>query len=63
MTLPPEKIGDKGQRYVLLLEGYPKPGWNEVAYSSLYSHLSKSSLLNAPGVISHKIVDRLEVVT
>ena len=34
MTLPPEKIGDKGQRYIALLKDYPKPGWQIVGYSN-----------------------------
>lgn len=36
MTLPPEKIGDKGQRFVVLTTGFPSDaikGWQHAAYS------------------------------
>lgn len=36
MTLPPEKIGDQGQRYVIKATGYPDPdreGWQDIGYS------------------------------
>lgn len=36
MTLPPEKIGDQGQRYVVEVDGWPSPpkGWQDAGYTN-----------------------------
>lgn len=62
MTLPPEKIGDKGQRFTVELKGYPKPGWQEVAFSDCKDsarRLGKSMML-APSATAYRVVDRDE---
>jgi len=60
MTLPPHKIGDKGQRYVAQAENYPKEGWNHVGYSPTYSGaeaIAKSIMLH-PCCTGGRILDR-----
>lgn len=61
MTLTPDKLGDKGQRYVVHAEGYPKPGDNVIGYSEKYSGANKmlQAILKAPDCTNGHIVDRL----
>lgn len=35
MTLPPEKLGDKGQRYVVKTSGWPTEQLSPVAYTDI----------------------------
>ena len=60
MTWPPERLGDKGQRYMLEAEGYPKPGWQPIAYGNdlMGMELAKDGILLAPGCTAAKITDR-----
>jgi len=60
MTLPPEKIGDKGQPYVLQVEGYPNDGWNDCVYGSSEDRLKEagSAFLTAPGATRARITER-----
>lgn len=62
MTLPPERLGDKGQRYMLEAEGYPKPGWQPIAYSHTMNGMeeAKTSILLAPNCTDARIIDRGE---
>lgn len=60
MTLPPEKIGDKGQRYELRATGYPKDeesviGWSPDKDGAYELGLAISQ---APGCTSIRVVDR-----
>lgn len=45
MTLPPEKIGDKGQRYVVQRTTYDAPNdWVDVAYSNDLASAKRAQL-------------------
>jgi len=64
MTLPPDKIGDQGQRYFIETFGYPKPNqWNNAAYCT---HADDAKALAKglrliPSVKDVRITDRAEV--
>lgn len=60
MTLAPEKIGDKGQRYLVQMKDYPKPGWQDVGYSDTYPAALrlKAALLKAPTCTGGRVIDR-----
>lgn len=60
MTLPPEKIGDKGQRYVVWCRGYPGQGWNRVAYTDDFQRGDDMgrTMLTAPGCQAYQVEDR-----
>ena len=60
MTLPPERIGDKDQRFAVLIKGYPSPGWNECGYSEDEegAHRLGKALAKAPSATEYKINDR-----
>lgn len=63
MTFPPEKIGDKGQRYEVRAFGYPKPdaeavvGW---ASDLAGADQMAAAIRKAPGCTSTTIYDRKE---
>lgn len=63
MTLPPERIGDKGQRFVVQTTGWPNHdamGWQNAAYADTKLGASKlmRALLACPGVKHIRIFDR-----
>jgi hypothetical protein len=60
MTLPPEKIGDKGQRYELRMTGYPKDEESVIGWGNDKAGLTEVgvSLGKAPGATSMRVVDR-----
>ncbi|MCR6673256.1 hypothetical protein [Devosia ginsengisoli] len=60
MTLPPERIGDKGQRFALYATGWPKDGANEIAYGDDKWKLADMgyALLARPGVGEAWLLDR-----
>lgn len=67
MTLPPEKIGDRGQRYVLQARGFPKhevpdTEWQNVAYGGNTSGMSRmaDSFGLHPSVQELRLYDREE---
>lgn len=62
MSLPPEKLGDRGQRYVVQAIGYPMnvEGWQDVAYTNDYESARRASaaILLVPSVKEVFIKDR-----
>ncbi|MEA3537654.1 MAG: hypothetical protein U9R73_00825 [Pseudomonadota bacterium] len=63
MTLPPEKIGDKGQRFVVQTSGWPRTdvmGWQNAGYAE--THEGATQMMRAfakcPGVKHVHIKDR-----
>lgn len=62
MTLPPDRIGDHGQRYVVRALGYPLPGdyWQDIGYTD--SQPDALELLRTvtliPSVREIRVVDR-----
>lgn len=61
MTLPNEMIGDKGQRYIASLNGWPQSGWNAFAYGDDFEILVEAcnqQRRNNPRVRGYKIHDR-----
>lgn len=60
MTLPPEKLGDQGQRYWVVAEGYPQKGSNDVGYSEKYETACAlaDAIVQAPGCVKAQVVDR-----
>lgn len=63
MTLPPDRIWDKGQRFVVQATGYPDPdqmGWQDVGYSddSVAANRLMRGLMTAPAVKHLRILDR-----
>lgn len=60
MTLPPERIGDKGQRYVVECKGYPKDGWHPIAYTNSRKDAERMAegILKAPTAEDSRIIDR-----
>ena len=63
MTLPPEKVGDKGQRFVARICGYPKPGWNDVGYADTQEAAYELclALMKAPSAQDFEVIDRERV--
>ena len=64
MTLPPEKLGDKNQRYLVLLRGYPEDqthSWQVAAYCATPDRAEavRESLSKAPGCTDSKVFDRI----
>lgn len=60
MTLPPEKLGDKGQRYEVRAIGYPEDGENVIGWATTRAaaaHMAASIGL-APECKSASVVDR-----
>lgn len=63
MTLSPDRIGDKGQRYVLYVKGWPAEGGNNIAYGDDKWRLfdkGHSLLTTHPRVTEAWVVDRKE---
>ena len=62
MTLSPERIGDRGQRYVVMAEGYPKKGENKIAYCTLepVAWRCANATKRAPGCTKAWVLDREE---
>lgn len=60
MTWTKEQLGDKGQRYMLEAEGYPKSGWQPIAYGNTLQgmQLTAEGILLAPGCTAVRIIDR-----
>lgn len=60
MTLPLERLGDKGQRFVLELKDYPEEGWQEVLYTNDKDRAWKAalSMSKAPTCTDWRILDR-----
>jgi hypothetical protein len=63
VTLPPERIGDKGQRYVVQATGYPKPdvkGWQDIGYAdrTVDAQAMMRGIGLAPSVGHVRILDR-----
>lgn len=63
MTLPPERIGDGGQRYVVQTSGWPKAdiqGWQNAAYSATYGGALQLTdvFMDCPGCKGTQIIDR-----
>ena len=57
MTLPPEKIGDKGQRYVVKARSKTTGGWETIGYTP---HADGGSL--AEGVKLHPGYDKVWLI-
>lgn len=63
MTFPPEKIGDKGQRFVVQTTGWPKSdvmGWQNAGYSDTKDGADRMMEVfgQCTGVVHIRIVDR-----
>lgn len=63
MTLPPEKLGDQGQRYVVQTTGYPDPekkGWQDIGFTNSRDDAlaMMRGIAQAPSVGHVQIVDR-----
>lgn len=60
MTLPPEKIGDKGQRYLIRVKDYPKKGWQDVGWCNdrVKAYDLGEALSMAPSADGYEVVDR-----
>mgnify|MGYP000063484396 CR=1 FL=1 len=62
MTLPPDRIGDKGQRFLIQTQDWPKErgGWQNAAYTNSRSAAEsmRDNFLLAPGCHDARIIDR-----
>ncbi len=60
MTLPPSKVGDKGQRWEARVTGYPTNGENIIGWASskLGAIELAISLKSAPRALRMRIIDR-----
>ena len=60
MTLPPKRIGDKGQRFEVHCYGYPKPGWNVVGWAETdeRAETMADAFRQAPSCGDTNIIDR-----
>jgi len=63
MTLPPEKIGDKGQRFVVQTSGWPRAdvlGWQNAGYADTKEGAQQlmRAFAKCPGVKHVHIHDR-----
>lgn len=60
MTLPPERVADRGQRYEVQVEGYPNDGWTTIGWSNDEEGSRKmgSALATAPGAQGFRVRDR-----
>lgn len=61
MTLPPERIGDKGRRYEVCAFGYPNDGFNVIGWSDTFDGANglADSIAKAPGCEETEVKDRL----
>jgi hypothetical protein len=62
MTLPPERIGDKGQRYEVRALGWPKDCWSTVGWVEDIEQAKAliHAISSAPGFDQAEICDREE---
>ena len=60
MTLPPERIGDRGQRWVLRIRDYPneKGGWQ----NCLYSDTLEGAVRAQRSFLKHPLIEETQVV-
>ncbi|MEZ5709691.1 MAG: hypothetical protein R3E02_09930 [Blastomonas sp.] len=61
MTLPPSKIGDKGQRYEIRVFGWPlEDQWNVVGWAGNWPSARRmaKAFQKVPGVQGYEITDR-----
>ena len=62
MTLPPSRLGDKGQRFLIQTQNYPVAdgGWQNAAYSNkeCIAESMANSLRLAPTCTDVRIIDR-----
>lgn len=62
MTLPPERIGDKGQPYVVQADNWPKEGegWQNCVYASTPegAHKARKALMLNPSVRAVRVIYR-----
>ncbi len=60
MTLPPERIGDKGQRYEVRACDYPNPGWCVVGWTNDADRANRmaDAIKLAPSCTDTRVVDR-----
>ena len=66
MTLPPHKIGDKGQRYKSSVLGWPEDDWNALFYSDDYDGIKKATRRMArsnPQITAYRVEDRQKNIT
>jgi hypothetical protein len=65
MTLPPEKIGDKNQRYVVRTYKWPNPDkeWQDAGYCNTEEDARKmqEAFWNCPGCKGVQIIDRDDI--
>ena len=62
MTLPPERIGDKGQRYEVRATGYPKPRKSVIGWFDDLGRARRmaAAIAKAPVCTGTEIFDRTE---
>ncbi|MGQ3081050.1 MULTISPECIES: hypothetical protein [Alphaproteobacteria] len=65
MTLPPHRIGDMGQRFVVQTTGWPNHdamGWQNAVFADTHEGAAKamSAIAKCPGVKHVRIRDRIE---
>ena len=63
MTFPPEKIGDKGQRFIVQTSGWPRSdvmGWQNACYAETKEGATQlmRAFAQCPGVKDVHIKDR-----
>ncbi|MEL6233299.1 MAG: hypothetical protein AAFR46_02710 [Pseudomonadota bacterium] len=60
MTLPPHRLGDKGQRFELQAKGWPEDGWNVIAWDESRARLEKraDAIRHAPSCTDVRVIDR-----
>ena len=62
MTLPPNRIGDKGQRFQVDCLDYPNEGWNVIGWSNDLEGAGQmaDAIQLAPTAQESRIIDRLK---
>lgn len=57
---PHANVGDKGQRYEIVAEGYPKDGKNVIGWTDDFEKATAmaASIRKAPSCVSTSVVDR-----
>ena len=60
MTLPPQKLGDQGQRYAVWTRGYPQDGDKAIQFSDSYDTACSlaDNWVRAPGCVKSWVIDR-----
>lgn len=69
MTLPPDRIGDKGQRFELHVVGWPKAGDNVISWSddkwglfdTGHSILTSNPRVEAAYVIDRRVEETIDI--